>query len=60
MAYKLFPVCGTVVYDTINAIATVTNAVSKSQLEQNRNTNMLKAVSVVDKGECFQTAAIKF
>ena len=60
MAYKLVPVSGRVVYDTASARTTATNAVSKSQFEQNREANMQKAMAAVDKGESIRTAAIKF
>ena len=60
MACKLVPVSGGVVYDTTSARATATNAVSKSQFEQNREANMQKAMVPVDKGESIRTTAIKF
>ena len=60
MAYKLVPVSGRVVYDTTSARVTATNTVSKSQFEQNRDTNVQKALAAVDKGESIQTTAIKF
>ena len=60
MAFKLVPVSGRVVYDTTSARATATNAVSKSQFEQNREANMQKAMVAVDKGESIRTTAIKF
>ena len=40
MTYKLVPVFGRIVYDTASARATATNAVSKSQYEQNREANI--------------------
>ena len=46
--------------DTTSARATATNAVSKSQFEQNREANMQKAMVAVDKGESILTTAIKF
>ena len=60
MVYKLVPVSGRIVYDTAYAGATATNAVKKSQFQQNREANIQKAMAAVDKGGSIQTAAIKF
>ena len=45
---------GNLRYDTTSARATASNPVSKSQFEQNRDTNMRKAMATVDKVELLQ------
>ena len=49
-----YPKIGNLRYDTTSARATATNPVSKSQFEQNRDTNMRKAMATVDKVELLQ------
>ena len=55
-----YPKIGNLRYDNTSTRATASNLVSKSQFEQNRDTNIRKAMATVDKGESIRTAAIKF
>ena len=47
-------------YKCYRVTATIANSVSKSQFEQNRDTNMQKVKAAVDKGESTETAAITY
>ena len=54
MTYKLVPVSERVVYDNTRARARASNAVSKSQFEQNSDANIQKAMAALIREKVFK------